>query len=241
MERWLIGHSPRLLQGLIVCSQGVGADLQQQFGVPDKRLRVIYNGYPLAQIRQAAQQICPLPKQEPWLLTACRLAAPKDLATVLHAFKSCAQQARLIVLGDGPQLSEWQALTQQLGLCERVTWAGFQSNPYPWIAQADICLLSSRTEGLSNFIIEAMALERTVLATDCPTGPGEIIQHQHNGYLVPVADVAAFAQALDELLHNSILRQQLSQAGLQRAQAFALETMVQKYEDLWLQGLARTE
>jgi glycosyltransferase involved in cell wall biosynthesis len=86
------------------------------------------------------------------------------------------------------------------GLGQRVTVAGFQPNPYPWIAGADLLVLCSDHEGLPNVIIEALAVGTPVVSTDCPSGPREILGDALAQCLVQVGDMAALAHAISAAL-----------------------------------------
>ena len=98
-----------------------------------------------------------------------------------------------MLLGTGPLKEKAEAQVRELGLEDRVIFAGFHANPYPVIAQSKGMVLSSDYEGLGLVILEALALDRPVISTDCPSGPGEILPPQN---LVPVGDVPALAKAM---------------------------------------------
>jgi glycosyltransferase involved in cell wall biosynthesis len=90
---------------------------------------------------------------------------------------------------------------------------GFVDNPYPYLAHADLFALSSRWEGLGLVLVEALALGTPVVATDCPSGPAEILQHGRFGQLVPVGDPGALARAMEATLDEKKSRDFLQQAA----------------------------
>ncbi len=92
-----------------------------------------------------------------------------------------------------PQL---EALAVSLGIADRVTFQGFQSNPYARIRRARLMAFSSKMEGLPNVLLEALAVGQVVVSTDCPTGPREILDEGRAGLLVPVGDAPALADAI---------------------------------------------
>ena len=122
----------------------------------------------------------------------------KDLWTLLEAFRQllAVREARLYVMGDGPELTALQGESDRLGLGDKVEFAGHVANPMPYIARADQLVVSSRFEGFGNVIVEAMACGTTVVSTDCPVGPAEILDHGRLGYLAPVGDAGALSEAM---------------------------------------------
>jgi glycosyltransferase involved in cell wall biosynthesis len=107
---------------------------------------------------------------------------------------------RLLIVGDGEDKTELKAQVQHLGLQDCVEFTGFTTNPYYIIAQAKAFILSSRHEGMPTVLIEAMALNRPVIAFNCPTGPGELIENKVNGVLLPIQDIEALAQAMADYI-----------------------------------------
>ena len=126
------------------------------------------------------------------------LSPQKDYETLLRAFSVARTNCdlRLMILGEGELRSNLEALIEQLGLKEDVALPGFTENPFAYMRQADMFVLSSGFEGLPTVLIEAMACGAPVVSTDCPNGPAEILENGKWGRLVPVGDANAFAQAM---------------------------------------------
>ncbi len=95
--------------------------------------------------------------------------------------------------------SVWQ---ERLGITGRLTMPGKVANPYVWMANADLFVLSSNFEGWPNVLIEAMVFGLPVVACDCPTGPAEILHHGAFGLLVPTNDAEAMAEAMTQQLRR---------------------------------------
>nr|WP_291322451.1 glycosyltransferase [Desulfonatronospira sp.] len=92
----------------------------------------------------------------------------------------------MVLLGDGPLRPRLESMIWELGLAGRVHFPGFQDNPLPWMREATLLVLPSRHEGLGNVLIEALACGTQIVATDCPSGPAEILEDGQYGQLVPL-------------------------------------------------------
>ncbi|MDQ1442284.1 MAG: hypothetical protein QOG97_2512, partial [Acidimicrobiaceae bacterium] len=119
---------------------------------------------------------------------------------LIRAFARLGEQVRLIILGDGPLRRSLEDLAAELGVGTRVSLAGFVDNPYPYLRTADVLASSSRWEGLPTVLIEALAFDTPIVATDCESGPREILDHGAWGRLVPVGEPARLADAIGEAL-----------------------------------------
>ncbi|MGD9299694.1 MAG: glycosyltransferase, partial [Thiohalocapsa sp.] len=158
-----------------------------------------------------------LPCPHPWLDEAAQHAAPvllgagrlerqKDFPTLLRAFAALRgeRRCRLVLLGEGAWRHRLTAEAAALGVAADLDLPGFQSNPYPFLARARVFVLSSAWEGSPNVLTEAMALGTPVVATDCPSGPREVLADGRFGRLVPVGDAAALAKAMAATLANPL-------------------------------------
>jgi glycosyltransferase involved in cell wall biosynthesis len=127
-----------------------------------------------------------------------RLHAQKDYPTLLRALRLVRGTipARLLILGEGPARPEIEALRAGLGLDGAVSMPGFHPDPYPFLAHADLFVLSSLWEGFGNVIVEALACGAPVVSTDCRSGPREILRDGQFGDLVPPGDPEALAAAI---------------------------------------------
>jgi glycosyltransferase involved in cell wall biosynthesis len=140
----------------------------------------------------------------PVILAAGRLAPEKDFAGLVRAFARLSAPVRLVILGEGPERPRLEALVARLGLGERVALPGFDPNPYAYMKRARLFVLSSLYEGLPGVLIQAMACGCPVVATDCRTGPREILEDGRWGDLVPVGDVTALAAAMAAVLSRDV-------------------------------------
>ena len=179
-KRWLIERAyPPLLRraaAIVLNAYGSAADFARRFAVSSDRLTVVPNAVaPEVAAQARAKPIGPgadyLGPQA--IVSVGRLVPAKGHASLLRAFarvrESC-PQARLVIVGNGPLLEDLTELAAALGVADQVAFAGFQENPYPWMAGAGVVALPSRAEGFPNVLLEAMYLGQACVAADCPTG-----------------------------------------------------------------------
>ena len=143
-------------------------------------------------------EITPDSAGSPRLLAVGRLQPQKGFDVLLKAFArvraACPWQ--LVLVGDGPERSPLEHLARTLGIEHAVQWIGPVSNPFPYYRWAELVIVPSRFEGFPNVALEAMSCARTVICSDCRTGPKELTENGHFGVLVPSDDVASLARAI---------------------------------------------
>jgi len=174
------------------------------------------------------------PKRDRVILGAGRFTAQKGFDVLIRAFRTILGRipdCRLVIVGDGPDRGKLEGLVRDLGLAERVDLPGYTKNPYSFMKNADLYVLSSRYEGLAMTLIEAMALGTPVVSTDCPSGPAEVLDGGRFGTLVPVADHQALARAIVDALADP--RSTEEQVKWARG-TFSVEAASEKYLPLLL-------
>jgi len=204
LARWLYPQAHRV----VAVSHGVAADISRFYKLPTEQMEVIYNPVVTPELIARSWEVV----EHPWLaageppvvLGVGRLTAQKDFITLIRAFALMRPhyEARLIILGEGEDRPILEQLIGELGLQGWVDLPGFVENPYAWMRRAAVFVLSSRWEGLPTVLIEAMACGTPVVATDCPSGPREVLEGGKWGKLVPVGDEAALAEAICETLRH---------------------------------------
>jgi glycosyltransferase involved in cell wall biosynthesis len=195
--RWLYPFADMV----VAVSMGVAEDLRG-LGIPDDRIRVIHNPADPERLRHLAGVGPALPSLEgvPYVIALGRLTKAKDYPTLLRAYAASKlrHSHRLVIVGEGEERADLERLICELGIAERVLLAGALDNPFRMLAGAALLVLSSRWEGYPNVLLEALALNVPVVATDCQHGPRELLGGGGCGRLVPVGDAAALAHAMDE-------------------------------------------
>lgn len=163
------------------------------------------------------------------ILNLGSLKDQKNHPLLLRSFATMSRpDARLMLLGQGGNEAALRALASDLGIADRVIFAGFHADPSPFYATADLFVLSSDHEGFGNVIVEALSFGLPVVSTDCPSGPAEILEGGRFGRLVPVGDSAALARVMEDALDAPVDREAL----IRRASDFAPEIAARKYLDL---------
>lgn len=241
--KWPWRLVPRVLRdaypradAVVAVSVGVADDLATTTGLPRERIATIYNPVVTPELRQQALG----PLDHPWfardsppvVLGAGRLIAQKDFPTLLRAFARvrAVRPARLVILGEGDQRRRLEGLARELGIAADVALPGAVQNPFPYMANAAVFVLSSAWEGFSNVTGEALACGCPVVSTNCPSGPSEILDGGAYGPLVPVGDDAALAKAilsvLDDPPDRERLRAQAAKFSVERATDSYLEVLL---------------
>jgi glycosyltransferase involved in cell wall biosynthesis len=188
-----------LADRMVAVSQGAADDLMRITGLTG--VEVIYNPVITPDLLAARQAAPPHPwleeGQPPVILGVGRLTPQKDFPTLVRAFALVRRQrpARLIIIGEG-DTSELEGLARQLGVGSDVLLAGYQPGVPAFMARAAVFVLSSAWEGLPTVLIEALALSRNIVSTDCPSGPREILQDGRLGRLVPMRDPEKLSEAI---------------------------------------------
>jgi glycosyltransferase involved in cell wall biosynthesis len=233
IKRWVSGQSVR-----IIANSNMGAQYAcERMGLPGTAVQVTYNGVDAPRLALAQVPLLRAQQQVPpagvLVLFVGRLVEIKDVPTLLRAVARLHARVpglRLALAGDGPARGPLQALVGELSLQGVVQFLGQRADTAELMAAADVVVLPSLREGLSNVILEAMMAARPVVASRAG-GNTELITHGHNGLLFEIGDDAALADALQLLANDSALRTQLGQNAKRDAQnKFSTAAMVRAYE-----------
>jgi len=176
------------------------------------------------------------PPRGPVVVTVGRLVPAKGLDVLLQAWNqlaAAAPGAHLVIVGDGPLRAQLEAATRKLGLTDAVTFLGARPDVPELLRRSDVYVSSSRTEGMSNALLEALACGLPLIATRVG-GAEDIVDDRVNGVLVPDGDAATLASALTELTTDRTKRRAMGEASRRVALSrFALETIVDRYLGLF--------
>ncbi len=220
---------------IIALSSGVAETLIEYLPAIRERVSVVSNaGYDRSVESLACEEpSIPIPKG-PWFLGCGRLTPQKDFPTLLNAFARIKEEtgAELWILGEGGERRKLERQIADLALQDRVRLPGFMRNPFAFMSHASTFVLSSRWEGFGNVLTEAMACGTPVISTDCPHGPGEILEGGRWGELVPVGNVAALAEAMRRSLLEASVFQVRAAAARQWVVRFEASRIAWQYESV---------
>jgi glycosyltransferase involved in cell wall biosynthesis len=231
----------RRADSVICCSNDVADDFARNFGSDRRRLRPILNPLDVATVEETAREEV----NHPWfhgglpVVTGVgRLIPHKGTRLLVEAFARVNSEhpAKLVIVADGPERPEIEALITDLGIADAVAILGYQSNPFKYVARSTLFVCPSASEGCPYVVEEALAVGTPVVATRC-TGSTEILQQGRCGLLVPQGDVDALSAAILEVMTDAKLRERLASLGRRRAQDFAVKTIIAEYEEVFCEHL----
>lgn len=174
--------------------------------------------------------------------TVARLRPEKNVGRLVAAFAELAPRradCRLLIVGDGPQRAEIEALAKERGVAERTLFVGASSEPERYLAAMDVFAVSSDTEQMPLGVLEAMASSLPVASVDV----GDIAQmvaERNRPFIVPAGDTSGLARAIEGLLGDPELAHSIGRENLERVRSvYALETMIAVYDRIFSEARPR--
>lgn len=231
----LAKHLYKAADDIIGVSKGVSEDIAAWANVNPTKITTIYNPViedKLISDNSSYTEFDFDTEDGNIILGAGRHVKQKDFKTLILSFKKLLDEypnSHLIIIGEGELTTEYKELTRELNIQESVSFPGYVDDPFQYMRTADVFGLSSKWEGLSLVIIEAMACGTPVVSTDCPSGPAEVLKDGQYGELVPVGDSEAMSNALKKTLENPSSTKYLRD----RARDFSVEKSTKQYENLF--------
>ena len=228
-------------------SEGVSRDLVEAFGIAKAKVRTVNNPYDLQAIREAATFPPEFLLPDRFIVASGRLEPGKNFASLIRAYHIAGAPHPLVILGEGALRRDLEALLAELGLQDRVLLPGYAARPFAIVGRAEMFVSSSLNEGFPNAMVEAMVLGVPVIATDCCSGPAEIlgsvagtvdrVTFSKFGILVPQAGDSALAEAITALA-NQDMRACYSKRARERSQDFEAWRINRQYLALFAELLA---
>lgn len=238
---------------VIAVSSAVADDAAAYFRIPRDRFQVVPSPVHIDAVREAANQ--PLAsdsannqdaQKKLRVVVIARLTSEKGHALMIVVARAwdllraspAWRPIQIDFIGDGPLLETLKQQVAQDRLADHIRFHGFQTNPYPWIQQADVVCIPSLYEGLPNVALEAMALEKPVIATDCSSSLQSLFgSNQERGALVPIGDAEKMSKEILNQLEHPELSAQRCQNALQWIEQNHslrpwLETMMQLFREV---------
>lgn len=216
-------------------SEGIRRSLAAAIKIPRERIDVLNNPVKIPEADELSRRsTVPAemnPQQMPFILGVGALSFEKNFSLLIEAFKRVRTKRplKLIIAGEGPKRLELERQARETGYENDIHLPGFVDDPYALMREAKLLALTSKWEGLPTVLIEAMALGKSVVATDCPSGPSEILMGGSLGCLVPLNDTEALTHAIERTLDAP----QNPTALMRRAADFAPEATAGRYLDVY--------
>ncbi len=195
-------------QNIIVVSKALQSDLVDKMKIKPKMIKTIYNPLNFDKIKNLAKQNNQNIPKEPYIICVAKYENRKDQLTLIKAYHKTNIKQKLLLMGgvytqsDKDYLEKIQQLIIKLDIKEKVILMNFQKNPYPFIKNASLLVLSSKSEGFGLVLAEALILGTKIISTNCPCGPNEILRNELQEYLSPVGNTALLAQNIKKAINS---------------------------------------
>ena len=234
LQRRLLEWTVRLFypfaDARVLCSAVAADDLAALSGIARDSIEVIFNPIsPPERIASTSEIEALWGEAGARLITVGSLKEQKNHALLLRAFAEVGDKtAKLMILGEGDLRPKLTRLAAELGIAQRVIMPGFSVDPWPYLASADLFVLSSDYEGFPLALAEGMYAGLRIVSTDCTSGPAEMLDGGRFGRLVPCGDAGALARAIDEALNEPPRPEEMRA----RAEQVAGRAMIERYSEL---------
>lgn len=219
---------------LVICqSDDMVERLSTCFHIPKSKLVRIYNSVDADRLRALAQGPSPYGNVGPNLVAVSRFVPVKGIDLLINAMQDVLRvhpHAILTLVGGGPQESYLRDLARVVKIAGAIRFVGFQTNPYPFIYNADVLVIPSRSEAFSNVALEALALGTPVVATDCPGGMREIARYTGHLTLATGIEPSQLANAITWTLADGLDHDPRHQADEEFLREFSPERVIALYQ-----------
>ncbi len=239
MERLMVRALYPHADTIISVSEGVKKGLVDGFHVRAERVETIYNMVNFEQIetKGAAEPEIPLPAS--FIVAVGRMVSQKNFDQLITAYARANLDADLVIIGEGPDRAMLEALIREQGVEGRVHLPGFVANPFAVVARARFLVSASAREGFPNALAEALALRCPVVATDCNSGPAEILANMVKadntdvlmgdyGILVPENAIDRLSDAMTRMA-DPATRERYRAKGRERAEELGYKGSLDRY------------
>ncbi|MGL5982036.1 MAG: glycosyltransferase [Cetobacterium sp.] len=221
---------------ILICDEMKNEYAEKFFSLKEKFVRM-YNFIDIDRIQKMAVDNASLDLKErdmqnsSYCISIARLDEPKDFKTLVKSFKILKERGikeKLYIIGEGELRGEIEAQIKENSLEDTIFLLGKKMNPYTWLKNSTLFVHSSKREGLGMVLLEAMALKKMVISSDCPVGPAEIL-FDKSGVLYNVYDYKNLALILEKALKDEKLRMQYSEKGYSRVEEFHKDKILKEY------------
>lgn len=240
---WATRIAPRLAYRradvVLGVSAGVTGDLVRHFGVDPQRALTINNPYDIEAIRRDGAREPEFALPERFIVAAGRMEKAKNFVQLIEAYLAADLPESLVILGEGAERKALETLVAARGARDRILLPGYARNPFAILARAAYYVSASLNEGFPNAMVEAMALGIPVIASDCHSGPAEILAgvtkldppgpvEAEHGIVVPEGSAAALSEAMTRMADPALRARYAARSAL-RADDFGLAAITEQY------------
>lgn len=217
---------------IIAQSEDMEKDLALHYPKTVKRISVINNPINIEKVKSLAKEPIDFnfDSQMINLVSVGTLRQRKRHDLLLQTLVKLPQNYHLVIVGSGEEEASLKALSHKLGLENRVVFEGHRTNPYPYMKQADLFVLTSEHEGFPNVLLEANSVGTPVVAFACPGGISEIIEEGINGVAVANGDVSALAQSIQMVVNETFIASKVVKSIQRR---YSHEIIIKNYEKVF--------
>lgn len=232
--RKALRFTDRIVDAVVVNCRALEKHLIEEEGVAPERIRLCYNGIDTDSFRPVSRE----PREELVIGVVCALRPEKSLPTLVEAFARVHRPGlRLLIVGSGPELEKLQELAQRLGIRKDCSFEPATSNVTPWLHGIDIFVLPSRSEALSNSLMEAMACGCAVVASRVGGNP-ELVEPGNTGLLFAPLDAGDLTAQLRILIDQPDARLTMAENGCRKIhQKFRLSDAARRMTEIYLEFL----
>ncbi|HYL35882.1 MAG TPA: glycosyltransferase [Bryobacteraceae bacterium] len=239
----LVRLTDRWADGIVVNCDFIRRHLEQDQGVASARVRLCYNGIDLGEFCPGdSPRPADLPRDALVIGVVCALRPEKNLRSLLEAFariRSARAGLKLVIVGSGPERDPLQSLARELRIAADCVFAPASAQVAGWLRAIDIFVLPSRSEALSNALMEAMACGCCAVASNVGGNP-ELVRHGETGLLFEAGDVSGLSATLALLMGDASLRRRLAAGGMRWVrERFSIRSSAKRMEQIYTELIER--
>ncbi|MDF1797736.1 MAG: glycosyltransferase family 4 protein [Planctomycetota bacterium] len=235
---------------IIACSDFLRWIPIKRYGISEQKCVRVHNAYNGPSVEDVSETqaearaelgLEPLEGGRRYVLTICRLVVWKGVDFIMRALQHLPSDVHLLIAGDGEMQTEWEQLSEQLGLTDRVTFLG--NVPHAriplYIRAADLFVLNSEYEGLSHTLLEVASLGTPIVCTGVCGNP-EVVEDGVNGFLVPPKSPEPLAEAMGKVLADPELAERFRRSGLEKMRGFTREATFPQVLDILAEAAGKS-
>jgi glycosyltransferase involved in cell wall biosynthesis len=242
VEKWLFTNACRAAKTIIVPNDWMRTDIEKEFGIDHKSIRIIPNAIDCQQVLNMSAM--PMSGHinlsgKTVFVQLARLDFQKNHELMVEAcdiLRNKLNDFLILVIGDGTERVKIEKMVYERNLSNYIKFLGDMKNPYPYLKIARASILTSRFEASPLALLDSLLLGAVPVSVDCITGPRDILDHGKYGILVPPNDPNAFAEAIYCIATDDQLHDKLKSQGMPRAFEFDISNFVKQWEEVLCSG-----